>query len=178
LILTGCRRDEVHEATWPEVNLKEKTWLIPGQRTKNSNPHLIFLPHAAVAFLEKMPRIDGKGLLFTTNGRTPISGISAAKARISKAVDDELGEKAERWTLHDLRRTFVTGLQRLGFPLEVAGACVNHSGGAVSGTTAVYARHNYATEKARAFAAWAEHVEAVVSGKPAKVISMQGRGRK
>ena len=85
----------------------------------------------------------------------------------------ELGEEPERWTLHDLRRTFVTGLQRLRFPLEVAEACVNHRSGTVAGVTGVYARHAYAKEKREALEAWARHVESIVSDKTGKVVPLR-----
>ena len=35
------------------------------------------------------------------------------------------------WTLHDLRRTVATGLQRLGVRLEVTEAVLNHISGSV-----------------------------------------------
>ena len=78
-------------------------------------------------------------MVFSTNGHTPVSGLAKAKERLHKEMKAELGEEPEPWTLHDLRRTFVTGLQILRFPLEVAEACVNHKSGTVSGVTAVYA---------------------------------------
>ena len=84
-----------------------------------------------VGVLEAMPRIKGKGLLFTTTGETPIAGMTKCKTRLHDAMARELGKEPERWVLHDLRRTFVTGLQQLGFPLEVAEAAVNHKGGTV-----------------------------------------------
>ncbi len=74
-----------------------------------------------------------------------------------------------------MRRTFVTGLQSLRFPLEVAEACVNHKSGTVAGVTGIYAQHAYAKEKREALDAWARHVETIVSGKPATVVPFKGR---
>ena len=76
----------------------------------------------------------------------------------------ELGAPPEDWRLHDVRRTFVTGLQRLGFPLEVTEAAVNHKGGSLKGVAATYARHDYRAEKERALEAWARHVAGIVIG--------------
>lgn len=175
LVLSGCRRDEVRDASWSEFDLPGRTWLIPSHRTKNSREHLLPLADKAMDILTAMPRIKGKGLLFTTTGETPISGIARCKRRVHNEITRELGREPERWTLHDLRRTFVTGLQRLGFPLEVAEAVVNHKSGTVAGVTGVYARHDYAKEKREALDAWARHVEAIVSGKPATVIPLKAR---
>jgi len=179
LILTGCRRDEVREATWAEFDLPKREWLIPGARTKNGRDHLVPLSDTAIALLENLPRIKGKGLLLTTTGATAISGLSKIKARVEKAAAAEL-EKLEQvpapWTLHDLRRTLATGLQRLRFPVEVSEAVLNHRGGTVSGVAAIYARHDYAAEKREALDAWARHVSAIVDGRPSdNVVKLPSR---
>ena len=175
LILTGCRLGEVRAAPWAEIDLERRTWTIPGRRTKNGRDHLIPLSNPAVTILESVPKIRGAGLVFTTNGQTPFSGVTRAKQRLEKAVVSELGRTPERWILHDLRRTFVTGLQKLGFPLEVTEATINHKSGTLAGVAGVYARHDYADEKQQAFAAWARHVEAIVSGKPGSVVPFTAR---
>jgi hypothetical protein len=69
-----------------------------------------------------------------------------------------------------LRRTFVIGLQGLGFPLEVAEACVNHRSGTVAG---VYARYAYVREKRAALDTWARHVDGIIAGRAAKVVPMR-----
>lgn len=179
LILTGCRRDEVREAPWAEFDLTKRAWLIPGNRTKNGRDHLVPLSDSAISLLENLPRIKGKGLLFTTTGETAISGLSKIKARLEKAAAEELNKLDQvpaPWTLHDLRRTLATGLQKLGFPVEVSEAVLNHRGGTVSGVAAIYARHDYAAEKREALDAWARHVAAVVNGRPAdNVIKMPSK---
>lgn len=173
LILTGCRLGEVRGAHWSEIDLEARTWAIPGRRTKNGRDHLIPLSDTALEILKSVPKIRGAGLVFTTTGTTPYSGITRAKQRLEKSVASELGETPDRWTLHDLRRSFVSGLQRLRFPVEVAEACVNHKSGTVAGVAAVYARHDYGVEKAEAFAAWARHVETIVGGQPAAVVTLR-----
>ena len=54
------------------------------------------------------------------------------------------------WTLHDLRRTLATGLQRLGIRLEVTEAVLNHVSGSRAGIVGVYQRHDYFDEKRQA----------------------------
>jgi integrase len=174
LILTGCRRDEAREARWAEFDLPARKWNIPGRRTRNGRDHIVPLSDAAVVILATLPRIKGgAGLLFTKNGETIIGGLGRAKDQLADAMTRELGAEPERWVLHDIRRTFVTGLQRLGVRLEVAEAAVNHKSGSVSGVTAVYAKRDYAEEKRAALDAWARHVEAILSGKPATVVPLK-----
>jgi integrase len=177
LILTGCRRDEVRKAPWAEFDLEKRLWLIPGQRVKNGRDHAVPLSDSAMAVLEVLPRVRGGNLLFTTTGATSISGIAAAKERLHAAMTRELGAEPPRWTLHDIRRTVVTGLQALGFPMEVTEAVVNHKSGTLAGIASVYARHGFAIEKKQALDAWARHVEGLVSGNAANVVALGKRSR-
>ncbi len=54
--------------------------------------------------------------------------------------------KLARWTLHDLRRTYATGLQKLGVRLEVIESLLNHVSGTKAGIVGVYQRHGYMPE--------------------------------
>src|SRR5271163_3610092 len=69
------------------------------------------------------------------------------------------------WSVHDLRRTVATGLQRLGVRLEVTEAVLNHISGSRGGIAGVYQRHDWAAEKRAALVAWAAHVLAIVEGR-------------
>jgi integrase len=165
-ILTGARRDELCSATWGEFDLDAGTWLLPAARAKNGRAHLVPLAPMAVDILRGMPRHKGCALLFTTTGTTPISGLYKPVRRLHDAMG-----AAERWTLHDLRRSFYSGLQALGFPIEVTEACVNHTGGTLRGVAKVYGRHDYKAEKTQAFEAWARHVDGLVNGRDSNVVA-------
>ncbi|MFK4382519.1 tyrosine-type recombinase/integrase [Bradyrhizobium sp. USDA 223] len=185
LILLGQRRDELRELPRTELDMNgpsillddgsrwsEPLWTIPKERTKNGREHLVPLSPKAVALFKSLPTIKGKGLLFTTTGETPISGLSKAKKRFDEAMLAELRKadpdhQWQPWTLHDLRRTFYSGLQALGFSIEIAEACVNHSSGAIRGVARVYARHKYLREKTQALTAWARYVDDLVNNRPA-----------
>jgi integrase len=183
LLLTGARRDEVADAKWSEIDLDKKIWTIAKERAKNGAAHEIALSDAAVSSLKALPRIsDGKksDLVFTTNGKTPVSGFSRAKEQFDGAILDALraeaagrGENPEgvqalaHWTLHDLRRTAASGMAGLGIAPHVVEAVLNHKSGNIKGVAAVYNRYNYADEKRAALDAWARKLEEIVSGKPA-----------
>jgi len=62
------------------------------------------------------------------------------------------------WTFHDLRRTAATGMARIGVPVRVTEAILNHVSGTASGIVSVYQKHDYALEKQDALYAWAEFV--------------------
>ena len=132
--------------------------------------------------IEGLPRIgDARdGFVFSTTGKTPVSGFSRAKAALDKTVLELAKERAEaqgedregvealgHWTFHDLRRTIATNLQRLGVKLEVTEAVLNHVSGSRAGIVGVYQRHEYAAEKHVALDAWARRLAAIVNDAPA-----------
>src|ERR1700737_617757 len=57
LILTAARTGEVIGACWDEVDLEEKTWIVPATRMKAGREHRVPLSAAAVAILEGMKKI-------------------------------------------------------------------------------------------------------------------------
>jgi integrase len=154
-------------------------WTLPAERAKNNYEHRVPLSTMAVEVLKSLPTIKGKGLLFTTTGETPISGLSKAKARLDEAMRAELRKidsnyVLKPWSPHDLRRTFYTNIQRLGFSIEVAEACVNHKSGTLRGIAKVYGRHKYLREKTAAFQAWGRYVDDLVNGRSASnVVTFQ-----
>jgi integrase len=172
LLLNGSRREEVAALSWNELRRDEASWLLPAERAKNGHATTIFLSTLSNAEIEALAARQGKadkwprrGLVFTTNGTTCVSGYSRAKKRLDAAIaklapDDPM----KPWRLHDLRRTLATGLQRLGVRFEVTEAILNHVTGSRSGVAGVYQRHDWASEKKAALQAWSDHVERLVSG--------------
>jgi integrase len=169
LVLGGLRRDEARASQWPEIDLEGRRWLIPGSRTKNGSDHLVPLSEPLMAVLGALPATSP--LLFSLNGETPIGGLTRMKRALDREMARELGAEPPRWTLHDIRRTVATGLQRLGFAQEITESVLNHRRGKVSGVAAIYGRHDFATEKRAALEAWARHVESIVDGGTGKVVS-------
>lgn len=160
LLLTGAREREVAGMEWKEIDLASRTWTLPAARAKNGREHQVPLSDAAVAIVAGLPRLDSRKFVFSTTGRTPVSGFSNAK----KYVDAAFTEPIPPWTFHDLRRTVATNLQKLGVRLEVTEAVLNHVGGSRAGVVGIYQRHDWADEKRAALDAWARKLEAIVSG--------------
>jgi integrase len=171
LFLTAGRRDEIAGMEWAEIDMDARTWVLPAARTKNKREHVIPLSDPAVDILAGLPRVEGRRFVFSTTGRTPVSGFSKAKAEIDKAVLEiakleAAGEATPipSWTLHDIRRTVATNLQRLGVRLEVTEACLNHVSGSRAGIVGIYQRHSWSDEKRAALDAWARRLDAIVTG--------------
>ena len=80
-----------------------------------------------------------------SGGKEPVSGFSRAKATLDKrvaAICKAPGRSAlDAGTVHDPRRTMVTGMNELGIAPLVVEAVVNHvSGAAKAGVAGVYNR--------------------------------------
>ena len=159
LILTGQRRAEVSGMKWSEIDMDRKVWVLPSSRAKNDQTHEVPLTDQVVQLLECLPRFQGSDLVFTTNGRTSISGFG----RLKKRLDQRLPDGMPPWVLHDLRRTFSTNLAKLGVPQPVTEALLNHKSGVVSGVAAIYNRHQYGEEKREALESWNAAVDRGVS---------------
>ena len=120
---------------WTELELEKREWKIPRERTKNGEPHTVPLSDAALGIIRGLPHIHSdRGFVFTTKGKSHVSGYSRAKAAIDRQMLAEAhrdGPEIEipRWTLHDLRRTVASGMARLGVSLPVVEKTLNHSSG-------------------------------------------------
>jgi integrase len=166
LIFSGQRRSEIADLRWDEIDLEQRALHLPAARTKNARAHDVPLSAQALAIIAGLPRIVEAEHVFTIR-RKPIGNFSHAKAKL-----DEVSGVTD-WTLHDIRRTVASGLQRLGVRLEVTEAVLNHRSGSTAGIVGVYQRHDYAAEKRDALQRWADHVDALVSGKTAKVVALR-----
>jgi integrase len=173
LILTGARRSEVAGMMWREIDFDAKLWTLPGVRAKNATEYQIPLSDSAAQILQVLPRIaDNSDLVFTLSGRVPIRGFHNIKTRV-----DDLMPACPPWTLHDLRRTFASGCAKLGIAVHVVEAALNHRSGSIRGIAAVYNRYSYDAEKRAATAAWARHVQTIVTGEAAANIVELAKAR-
>jgi site-specific recombinase XerC len=182
LLLVGARLREVSGMDRTELN---GVWEVPGDRTKNHLPFLVPLPAAALEIINAVPTVAGSSLVFTSNGKTPVSGFSKAKKALDTKMAEIAGKPIAPWRVHDLRRTFSTTLNEspedggLGIAPHIVEACLNHiSGGARSGVAGTYNKAKYLSEKRVALQRWASHIEGLVSGRKADVPSLDAAREK
>jgi integrase len=154
LALTGQRREEVAQLEWQELDLANSTWCIPATRTKNGKAHIVHLSKAAAAVVRDRPRTSE--YVFATIGSNHFQTFGKAKREIDALCD------VSGWRLHDLRRTVVSGMARLGVPPHVADKILNHQSGTISGVAAVYQRHDFLAERSQALERWGDHVQSLL----------------
>lgn len=153
LALTGQRREEVAGLAWDELDLKQRLWTIPKDRSKNGKAHLVHLSEPSLALLSRRQR--GEGFVFPSSGK-PFNAFSRAKRELDAVCD------VTSWRIHDLRRTCVSGMARLKIAPHVADKVINHQSGTISGVAAVYQRHEFLAERKEALELWGQHVESLV----------------
>ena len=154
LTLTGQRLNEVAGCQWTEINLEEAKWELPRDRSKNKTSHVVHLSNPVSKEFATLMNPTNQELVFTTTGKTPVSGFSKAKKQLDKisGVND--------WRLHDLRRTFATvATETLGYEPVVVDRVLNHVNGSVKGIAAVYQKGQYLEKRKIVLDAWAGYVQ-------------------
>ena len=146
MILTATRTSEAIGARWDEIDLEERTWLIPEDRMKAGRPHRIPLSDAAVAVLEM---VKGQDPVFVFPGLKkgqPISNM--AFLMLLRRM------KREDITAHGFRSTFRDwAAERTEFQGEVAEAALAHAVG--NKVEAAYRRGDLFDKRRRLMEAWA-----------------------
>ena len=192
LLLTGQRRGEIAGMRWRELDFERGQWSLPPERTKNGRRHDVPLSAQAANLLRTIERRGDRELLFG-KAEGPFSGWGLPKRRLDARIARQraeqrlgrplaAGEKPSAddalvpWTLHDLRRTVVTGMNELGIQPHIVEAVVNHiSGRGKAGVAGVYNRATYAAEKRMALQAWADHLDQILGIGERKVIPMRAQ---
>lgn len=184
LILTLQRRGEVSGMVWAELAPDFSEWAMAGARTKNKRAHIVHLAPEARAIIAAQPRFKDCPYVFSTAGKAKVSGFSKAKSRLDaliKADRRKAGLKPVQmapWHLHDLRRTGVSTMARLGVPADVADRILNHQASSTNaGVKKIYQVHDFGEERAEALRRWARHVAEVAQLPGKDAVSQTDAGK-
>jgi integrase len=168
LILTGQRRLEIGDLSWPEIDMERRQIDLPAERTKAGRAHLVPLSNEALEIIRTMRRRKGRDLVFGQRVGG-FSGWSKAKseldARIAAARVTAGAKPMPAWRLHDIRRSFVTHLNELGFAQpHVVEAIANHISGHLAGVAGVYNKALYLAERRQALEMWGDYTRCLIEG--------------
>lgn len=121
IILTACRSNEGRGARWHEIDLTDKIWTVPAERTKTARAHRVPLADAAIEILERVAllKMSDDGLIFP--GGRPESQLSdVAVTKALRRVDAVA-------TVHGMRSAFRDwAVDCARFPREIAEAALAH----------------------------------------------------
>lgn len=118
-LFTGMRRGEIARLRWENIDLVGRSLHIP--KTKNGDPLDLPLSNYLVDLLTERQRVAGKSeWVFPSSGeKGHLVETKKFLARVEKA-------SGVKFTLHDLRRTFITVAESLDVPHYALKRLLNH----------------------------------------------------
>jgi integrase len=158
LLLSGARLQEIAGMQWRELNLTQKIWTLPAQRSKSKAAHILPLSPLAWQIIEAQPRIAGSDYVF--GARRP--GFSYFK----RMLDAEM-KINEHWVNHDLRRTARSLMARARVESEVAERMIGHL---PRGIVRTYNVHDFVDEKRDGFAKLEREIDLILNPPAAAVL--------
>lgn len=178
LLLTGQRLGKVSGMQHEDV--ADGVWTIRTEKREKGNAGSLRLPPLALDIINALPRVAGNPHVFV-GGRSgkPLSSFTDGKAALDRAVrearaKDKLAD-LPRWTLHDLRRTARTLMERADVRPDIGERVLGHR---ISGVEGTYRRWRYDDEKADALVKLAALIERVVNPPPPNVVALAGKRKK
>jgi len=172
LLLTACRRNEVGRLpVRRELNIPERLWTLPAERTKSDVTFLIGLTELMIELIESVPNVPGAPLIFSGSRGGVTFQFDKFVKEVRELVADYLRRhghiepdgEVERWTLHDLRRTARTIWGKLKVPPDIRERLLNHR---QDDMVAVYDQWEYLDEKREGLQVWSDYVSNLVSAIP------------
>jgi integrase len=166
LILTGTRTGETLGATWNEIDLDARAWVIPGSRMKGGKEHRVPLSDDAVGVLIHMQAIGHSDYVFPSirDGR-PLSQIALAMLLRRMKLGDI--------TVHGFRSTLKDwASERTNYENHVVEMALAHA--IPSAVEAAYRRGDLFEKRARLMSDWAAFC-AEPSIAPSTVVSIKAR---
>lgn len=122
LLLTGCRKRELLDATWDEFQLDRQTWRIPMHRAKTSKTRHVPLSKGAMEVLAQLPRWEGCPYVIPNPATLkPFMSVfhSWDSARKEAGLPDV--------RMHDLRHSAASNMVNSGQSLYVVGSILGHA---------------------------------------------------
>lgn len=160
ILLTLVRKGELINATWDEVDFKNKVWTIPAERMKAGRAHNVYLSEQAIDLIVAF-QIYSEGSPYLLPGRInrrqPIanSSLNRVIANCIKFINKD-EQRIDEFTVHDLRRTGSTLLHEMGFNSDWIEKSLAHE---QQGVRAVYNKAEYAAQRKEMMQRWADQVD-------------------
>jgi integrase len=155
-ILTAARTGEALGARWDEIDLKARTWVIPGNRMKAGREHRVPLSDDAIAILNDMATIRQGAFVFPgiRDGR-PLSYLAMRNA-LKRASRQEI-------TIHGFRSSFRDwAAEQTSYPNEVIEMALAHTIG--NKVEAAYRRGDLVEKRRKLMDAWARYCSTPARG--------------
>lgn len=156
LILTACRTSEILEATWDEISIEERVWIIPARRMKAGKEHRVPLTDQMTTLLESLPRLNEYLFPGMKRGR-PLSNMSmlVMVRKMGYAKDGPL----PAYVPHGFRSSFRDWAEEeASYPNRVVEKALAHT--VKSQTERAYQRRDLLEKRRNLMAEWGEYLSA------------------
>jgi integrase len=165
LICTGCRRGEIAQLCWSEIDLDKGTLTIPKERSKNGRAITLPITPLMMDIVNSVYRREGVDHLF---GKRGFTDWSWSKSELDKRL------QLQPWRIHDLRRTVATRMaEDLHIQPHIIETILNHQGGHKAGVAGIYNKALYTKDVRAAMLMWSDHIMALVEGKERKIVAFE-----
>ncbi|HDX5440484.1 TPA: tyrosine-type recombinase/integrase, partial [Escherichia coli] len=158
LIVFGARTVEIRRSHWIEWDFNEWVWIVPRNNSKSNKKIIRPIPEGIRDWLKELKQETGRTGLLLGEERTH-RAVSLKGRRMYKIFGHN-----EKWTLHDLRRTFSTGLNNMGVMPHIVESLLGHVYNAGSAEFN-YNLSQYIPFKLKALNDWLECLEKMVKDK-------------
>ena len=165
IVLTAVRLGEAQKATWSEIDLDNRVWVIPGARMKSGKEHRVPLSPAALAILKDIHEVRHSDYIFPGSRR----GYAMGKNQPGKLMKKLMGDA--EMTVHGFRSSFRDwAAERTNFPREVAEMALAHA--IPNAVEAAYRRGDLFEKRRRLMDAWAAYCAKVDTADAGKVVAL------
>lgn len=163
--LVFVRPGELRQAEWREIDLDNAVWVIPAERMKMREKHVVPLSRQAVEILRELHPLTG-------NGNYVFPGARSNKRPMSEntvnAALRRLGYDKDTMTGHGFRHMASTLLNEQGWNRDAIERQMAHA--ERNSIRATYNYAEYMPERIKMMQAWADYLDGLKAG--AKVIPM------
>jgi len=164
IIRTACRSGEVRSATWDEIDVQNKVWIIPAERMKMKQEHRVPLCKDAIKILKVLPKFKGSNYLFTAPRGGPLSDMSISM--LCRRMEVEA-------VPHGFRSTFKDWCsETTSFPDMVSEMALAH--GISNEVQAAYRRGDLFEKRRRLMDAWMDFCNTVQGETGDNVLQIRG----
>lgn len=160
--LLGCgqRISAVLEMRWTEIDLENKVWTLPAsseeRHTKSQESRKVPLSDYLLELLvEQRENVPNKWkLVWPQLSNDKLQEPAAVRALIKRNIPEDF----ERFSPHDLRRTFISRCSEMGLDIVAIEKTVGHQ---LPGMLRIYNHHDYLDEQLVVLQAWGDKLQSL-----------------
>lgn len=148
-LLTMVRSTEARLATWDEIDLERKVWVIPADRMKCKREHKVQLSEQVISIISQAKELCGAGgYIFKSTKHKKALSVPVISELINRSSFKGV------MTAHGLRSVASTILNEHEFNPDIIESMLAHS---VGGVRAIYNRSRHEERKRELYQWWADY---------------------